>query len=62
MPEDGEKLSCWQEALKTMPQAISSCYVDDGMARRYLQDVYLERMKNLNIKPVSLKLLFLPHL
>lgn len=45
-----------------MHQAVLSRYVDDVMARRYLQDFYLELRKNLNIKPVPLKVLFLPHL
>lgn len=59
-PQDLEELTA-PGSGKVMRQAVSSCYADDGTARRYWQGLDLEP-KDLVMKPAPLKVLFWPHL
>lgn len=59
-PQDLEELTA-PGSGKVMRQAVSSCYADDGTARRYWQGLDPEP-KDLIMKPAPLKVLFWPHL
>lgn len=57
-PDAWERLSYGRKTENRMHPGVLSCYLDNMIARKYLRDIYLEFMENLNIRPVPFKVLY----